>query len=277
MRKGLYILFRCLKRMPELPEVETIRRQLEQQFTGRPIQEIRLFQYRQRVDGSLRQGCGTITAVRRRGKVLIMEVDTGYSLLFHLKMSGQMIWQEELARTPHTRVTLRFPQGWMLFNDTRKFGFMKVVPTPSLQHFFSSYGPEPLEMSFSTFSQQLQRKKNSTLKPTLLDQTVIAGLGNIYAQEACFLAGIDGRRKISTLTSGELKRLYHNIQRVLQRSLRYRGTSTDAFYIDLYGKAGQFAQKLSVYGQTNCHTCHHEIVKIKLGGRGTYYCPRCQK
>lgn len=263
--------------MPELPEVETIRRQLDKQLCGQSIQDIRLFDYRQRVQGPLPKARGMITAVRRRGKVLIIEVDTGYSLLLHLKMSGQMIWQKQLARTPHTRVTFRFPKGWLLFNDTRKFGFLKVVPTRSLETFFRSFGPDALTVPFPSFVTQLQQRKHSTLKPALLDQTVLAGLGNIYAQEACFLAGIDGRRKISTLTSPELKKLHQSVQRVLRWSLRYHGTSTDQYYIDLYGKAGEFSRKLSVYGQEQCRRCQGEIIKMKLGGRGTYYCPWCQR
>jgi formamidopyrimidine-DNA glycosylase len=204
-------------------------------------------------------------------------------------MSGQLIYQlishPELdsGSLKHTHIIYTFADGSKLFhNDLRKFGFVKLIKTSEVPEYLKKegYGPEPLENDFTLkiFKALLAKRSRKKIKPTLMDQTFIAGIGNIYADEICFYAGVRPTRIISTLGEKEIKKLFAGIKKILFEAIKYRGTSADQ-YLDAEGKEGKYAPRLKVYGRKGkkCLRCGGIIQKIKLNGRGTYFCPRCQK
>lgn len=288
--------------MPELPEVETVRRQLDSTIANKKIIDVNirvskliktpLAQFKRVVINS------EIKAVKRRAKILILELTNGYSILVHLKMTGQLIYKknDKLKGGGHpinggtkdlpnkySHIFFIFSDGTMLFfNDLRRFGYMKLVKNSELQNLFkeSKLGPEPLSDNFSymIFENLLKNKKNSKIKPLLMDQTFISGIGNIYAIESCFAAGIKPIRRVATLTKNEKKKLYKNLIRILKSAIKKQGTSAKN-YVDAYGEPGRYVPLLKVYGRKgeSCLKCKATIKAIHLGGRGTTYCPNCQK
>jgi formamidopyrimidine-DNA glycosylase len=289
--------------MPELPEVETVRRDLVKFLTGKKIIALKVFSlntvktpsttFSKKLKGA------TITALKRRGKLLIIELDRpNLFLLIHLKMTGQLIYlsptvvitgghtfseAERKREFPnrHTRVSFTFADGGQLFfNDLRKFGYLKLVDKKSLNEIIANnYGPEPLDKNFShdLFAASL-KKSSRSIKAVLLDQKVIAGLGNIYVDEALFAAGILPDRISKSLKPAEISRLFKAIPEILKKSLKYRGT-TFRNYLDGSGRSGNFSKQLQVYGRggEKCYRCQETLKKIRLAGRGTHYCPKCQK
>src|SRR3989339_621537 len=236
--------------MPELPEVETIKNQLLFKIKNKIISRIKVIDYHKNVQGNIKQILAQITDVKRRAKFLIFFLSNGYSFLIHLKMTGQLIYlpkfPDKLKKETH--LVFSFSDGsTMLFNDFRKFGIVKIGKTEDLAEFLKKFGPEPLEIKFVQFKSLLLAKSKSKLKPTLLDQKVISGIGNIYAQEACFLSGIQPTRRISTLTDLELKKLYNSIQQVLKAAIKHQGTSFDTIYVTPDGQKGNFDTYLKVY------------------------------
>lgn len=287
--------------MPELPEVETIRRELHTALKGRKIKRVDIslpkivkvpaVTFRRHVVG------GSVTAVHRRAKLLLVHLSTGWTIIIHLKMSGQLIWQPKKGRlrigghpipggalnlpNRYSHVTFRMNGGTLFFNDQRQFGFLKLLKTADLNNWLISqgYGPEPLSSEFtpSIFDSLLKKHPKKKIKPMLLDQTVIAGLGNIYTDEALHFARVRPTRRVSTLRSVERHGLYRGIQHVLNLAIRHRGTSADK-YLTASGQAGQMQKYLKVYsrGGRPCRRCGGTIKKIVLTGRGTHFCPRCQ-
>ena len=168
----------------------------------------------------------------------------------------------------------------MLFNDWRKFGVIKVVRTKLLKEYFKEkgLGPEPLDekFKFQNFATIINKKRRSKIKNVLLDQKVIAGLGNIYAQEACFLSNLHPERKIESLTLSETKKLFESIKSILNDAIKFNGTSFDSAYVTSNGDVGNFFNFLKVYKKSNCKSCNSKIEKIKMNSRGTYFCPKCQ-
>lgn len=288
--------------MPELPEVETVRTGLSQFIVGKQIaSETHTWPKSfPNAPADVRQFLigATITAVRRRAKVLLIDLDTGYSLVIHLKMTGQLVFRGEHQRfgaghpnhslvgdlpDKSMRVTLTFQDNSKLFfNDQRKFGWMRLMPTVEVEQldFFQKVGPEPLGAEFTTddFIGRLQRRAKSSIKAVLLDQTVIAGIGNIYADESLWAAKIHPETKVQDIPNRQLTVLYAELRRILQLAIE-KGGSTDRNYVDAQGRRGSylsFAQVFRRQGQP-CPRCGATIIKLKVAGRGTHICPHCQK
>jgi formamidopyrimidine-DNA glycosylase len=273
--------------MPELPEVETLRLQMEREIVGRSISDVvvrfagRINKTKESFAAALRSK--RIRAVERRAKILRIVLDGGQSLLVHLKMSGRFLLRAAGHEpTKHTHVVFVFSDRQELhFEDARKFGYLYLMADNDVEEIFANkYGPEPLgkEMNVEKFIERLQRKPNAKIKPLLLEQEIIAGVGNIYADEACFTAKIHPTRRVREISTAELGELYTGLREALEESLRRRGTSADKF-LDLYGNKGDNVQFLKVYGREGepCMRCNTPLTKIRLGGRGTHFCENCQK
>lgn len=287
--------------MPELPEVETIRLGLHDKLIGQVLQEIEILNMKT-FSGNPRDLFGQkVLKVWRKAKVLGIDMSKGLTLIFHLKMTGQLIYdgkqrlsgghptQDMRDQMPNksTRVIFTFidePRrlvNKVYFNDQRKFGWVKVIPTLELVNhaFLAGLGPEPLDKSFTheVLTQCLIKHLNWPVKLALMDQQTIAGVGNIYASEACFMAGVDPRRKINSLSKNELKKLHYGIVKSLQDGVKYGGSSR-SHYVNSDGQKGSFLDYAFVYNRDKqpCKKCRTIIAKTTLGGRGTFYCPKCQ-
>jgi formamidopyrimidine-DNA glycosylase len=288
--------------MPELPEVETVRIGLARLVPGRRVTAADFdwpksfpnapTDVRQFLIGS------EVTAVKRRAKVLLIELSTNYSLVIHLKMTGQMVFrsgpenfgaghpnQSLVGELPDksTRVTLTFADGSRLFfNDQRKFGWMRLLPTPEVMNldFFRKVGPEPLSADFTwqDLRQRLQKRSNTSVKAALLDQTVVAGIGNIYADESLWGAKIHPATLVRQISANQFHKLYDELVYVLKLALK-KGGSTDKNYVNAEGKSGSYLTFARVFrreGQA-CPRCGTTIIKTRVAGRGTHLCPHCQK
>jgi formamidopyrimidine-DNA glycosylase len=306
--------------MPELPEVETIRRGLQQHVVGHMITAIDIRLPKQ-FKGDPTHGIGAkIQGVRRFGKGLVVDLDNGYSLAIHVKMTGQLLYKQFVdARGPvasfppvgarsreasfnelravgipssgttprsitqlpdkYTHVVFSFDNNAALYyRDMRQFGWIHVVKTEDVIKlpFFQSLGPEPLrDLTFALFEKLLERK--TPIKVLLMDQSKIAGIGNIYANDALFRAKIDPRRSASTLLAAEKKALFAAIEEVLQKGIEVGGAS-QWHYVDVLGGKGKYQNFFLVYQKAGkpCPRCGSLIQKITLGGRGTFFCPTCQ-
>jgi len=242
--------------MPELPEVETIRRQLEDKLVGRALDKKK------------------ITAVRRRAKLLMIDFDNGTSLVFHLKLTGQLIFNGK--RGPHTRQIFEFSDGTCLvFNDARKFGWWKYIK--NTKDIEKTFGPEALGVSLESFRNLLQKKPNTKIKPLLMDQKFIAGIGNIYSDEILFAARVQPLRRVKTLTPQEIRAIWLNIGKILKKAIKNRGTSENT-YVDALGEKGDYLKYLKVYRREGqkCSRCGAKITRLKIGSRSAHYCPKCQ-
>ncbi len=287
--------------MPELPEVETIKLFLEKNIIGLRVVSVEILNVKSFLGNTKLIEYKEITSVERRAKILRIGFD-GLELLIHLKMSGQIILRKGAAAVGQekfigghptldmfgelpnrsTRVIFNLSDGAILyFNDQRKFGWIKSVTTDQLagEKFFSSLGPEPLEEDFSweILKQNLSRRKKTAVKVALLDQEIVAGIGNIYACEACFLAKIDPRKRITELADEDYRKLHKAIKESLENGIKYGGSSKTHF-ANPEGKKGVFLDYAFVYGRDKlpCKKCGILISKIKLGGRGTFFCSQCQ-
>ena len=312
--------------MPELPEVETVRRGLANLLPGRTVlrsttidspksfpnapSDVEQFLYE-----------ATIVGVRRRAKVLIIDLSSEYSLVVHLKMTGQLVFRGEdrvqnleygirnlevkvsdpsesltsfagghpndslVGQLPDrsTRVQIDFTDGsHLFFNDQRKFGWIKLVPTAMVEQmpFFQKVGPEPLDPKTKSeeFIQRVRRRSGSMIKPVILDQTVIAGVGNIYADECLWAAHIHPETRAGKLSDEQLNTLFIELVKILQLSID-QGGSTDRNYVDAEGRKGNYLKFANVFRREG-QACHRhpdqEILKIRVAGRGTHICPVCQ-
>lgn len=285
--------------MPELPEVETIKRGLQKKIIGQVISEIEIISPKSfQADPSLVVN-QKVTDVIRRAKVLGIQLDNGYTLVFHLKMSGQVILEQKVEKfigghptkdmlgilpNSSTRVIFTFSDNSKLyFNDQRKFGWIKLVKSAELrvQSFGmrNPIGPEPLEKDFNwnVLRDNLIKRKNLPIKVALLDQTVVAGVGNIYASEACFNAKVDPRKKVKDLTEDEIKRVTWGIVKALSDGIEFGG-STRTHFVNAEGEKGLFLDYAAVYNREGkkCKSCQGLIIKIRLAGRSTFLCKNCQ-
>ncbi|MCI1590155.1 DNA-formamidopyrimidine glycosylase [Heyndrickxia oleronia] len=274
--------------MPELPEVETIRRTLQNLVVGKTIDNVQVHwpkivkkpveveQFKDALIGE------TITDINRRGKFLIINLNT-YALVSHLRMEGKYgLFNSDEPYDKHTHVIFHFTDGTELrYRDVRKFGtmhlFLKGEENNDLP--LSQLGPEPFSSSFT--NQYLQGKLKKTerkIKPVLLDQTIVTGLGNIYVDEALFRAKIHPERKANTLNSDELINLHQEIIATLSEAVE-KGGSTIRSYVNSQGEIGMFQLQLLAYGRKGeeCKRCGTPIEKIVTAGRGTHFCPNCQK
>ena len=319
--------------MPELPEVETVRRGLAELLPSRVVARTAVFDSPKsfpNAPADVEQFLygARVTAVRRRAKVLMIDLDTQYSLVIHLKMTGQLVFRQgsrhsvrvspKKSRGPRnvahnfsadtareiddfagghpndsligelpdrsTRVQIDFTDGSRLFfNDQRKFGWVKLLPTDEVKNlpFMQKVGPEPLDPNTRAedFIQRIRRRQNSMIKPAFLDQTVIAGVGNIYADEALWAARIHPQTRVKNVSDQQLNTLFTELRCVLQLSID-QGGSTDKNYVDAEGRKGNYLTFAHVFRREG-QACHRhpdqEIIKLKVGGRGTHICPVCQK
>ena len=287
--------------MPELPEVETVRRGLERLVVGKIVRAAvshdspKSFPNSPGDVNTFLIGA-TIVAVRRRAKVLLIDLDTQYTLVVHLKMTGQLVYSgaehwggghpdDDItlgAPGRFMRVMLEFTDGSHLyFNDLRKFGWMKLYPTPEVPNidFMRRVGPEPLEDSFTAeeFIPRVRRRNNTTIKAAILDQVVLAGVGNIYADESLWGAKIHPAARVKDVSDADLTVLLEQIKQVMTVSLEHGG-STDKNYVDAEGNKGSYLKFANVFRRENqaCPRCGTQIVKLRVAGRGTHICPRCQ-
>jgi len=290
--------------MPELPEVETVRAGLAEILIDQRIKSVstdwpKSFPndpkiVRDKVVGS------TILSVDRRGKALIIPLSGGYSLLIHLKMTGQLVYRARntdrgfggghptdslIHKLPDrsTRVIFELTDGTLFFNDQRKFGYVKLEKSKDIYKtnaFLSKLGPEPLsdEYTFDMFRSALMKRQNTTIKAAILDQTVLAGVGNIYADEGLFAARIHPSTRVRDISTIKLKRLYNALREVMKLSIELGGSS-DRNYVDAKGNKGSYLKFAKVFRREKqpCPNCKSEIKKIRVAGRGTHVCPHCQK
>lgn len=283
--------------MPELPEVEIIRQGLDRFLRGKELERVdvripKLFQ------GNVDELVGAkLQAIRRRAKVLILDLSNGKSLLIHLKMTGQLVFQsadeqekvvgghpQEAYNQPlphkHTHVIFHFADGSKLFfNDLRKFGWIHLIPTSEADTYgmLRVVGPEPLDPTFTqaVMKSRLRRYPNRLIYVALLDQSLIAGIGNIYANEALYEARIRPDRLVKDVSPDEWQKLWEAIRYVLLESIRYGGTS-DSTYINVEGKRGDYLAHAHVYRKKVAQPCGHSVTAKKIGGRMTHVCLECQ-
>lgn len=272
--------------MPELPEVETIRRDLEKLIVGREVLDITTDSSKQ-VQPSLEVVKKAIVGavikkIQRRAKLLQIFFSNGIILAVHLKLTGRLLVRDQKApKDDWQRVTIVLSGGKELrFADLRKFGWFRLIKDEKeLKKLLSEFGPEPFDdLTLPTFKKILA-STTRPIKIVLMDQQKIAGVGNIYANEALFLAGIDPRRPAKKISEKEAEKLYQSLEKVLKAGIRYRGASSDQFYLDALGHKGSYQEHFLVYAKEGkkCLECGGEIKRINLGGRGTFYCPSCQK
>ena len=286
--------------MPELPEVETVRRGLSELIIGKVVASEshdteKGFPNAPHDVAQFLVGA-TITEIRRRAKVLMIDLSTDYSLVIHLKMTGQLVYVGEQrfgAGHPNdslvnalpdasTRVTLHFTDGTQLFfNDQRKFGWVRLMPTIEIPNidFMKKVGPEPLEDTFtvSDFAKRLSKRPKTNIKAALLDQSVIAGVGNIYADESLWGAKLHPKRLVSTLSNTDIEHLYHELRTVMSLAIE-KGGSSNHTYVNAEGKRGSYMDFARVFRREGlaCPRCQTTIEKSRVAGRGTHTCPQCQ-
>ena len=273
--------------MPELPEVETIRKTLSHLVLDKQIEDVSIYwsniiQYPEDDEEfRIKVRDERITNIARRGKFLLFYLEE-YVLVSHLRMEGKYkIVSKDQPLTKHTHVVFHFTDGTdMRYEDVRKFGTMHVFPIGEefKKKPLNQLGPDPFETTYTPeYVKERLSKTSRTIKATLLDQTIIAGLGNIYVDEVLFLANIHPERRSHTLTEQEIETIYIKAKEVLQHAIDLGGTTIRS-YVDGKGEMGMFQQELYAYGQDGkpCDHCGTLIEKIKVAGRGTHYCPECQ-
>lgn len=272
--------------MPEMPEVETIKRGLEKKVKGKKIERV-IIKNKKSVklpspNEFIRQIEGKVfTRVERRGKFLLLGLDSEDSLVIHLKLTGRLIYSKKGEELDYTRIVFVFQDYTQLsFTDVRGFGGVWLISDREFQRIpaLDNLGPDPLAESFTvTRFRDLLKGKRGKIKSLLMDQGFIAGIGNIYSQEALFLSQVHPERSSSSLADKEIERLYKNLRQILKKAISYRGSSVDT-YVDLEGKKGNFSSQLKVYGREGkgCFKCGTTIQRIDLSGRGTYFCSNCQ-
>lgn len=281
--------------MPELPEVESIRKQLEKYLVGHRIKEVEV-RYGKKFEGDPKDLVGgKVKKIRRFGKAQSIDLDNGYSILIHIKLTGQLIYKGPRLKNAgklsekvkdglegkHTHIIFHLDRGGKLYyNDVRKFGWIKIVKGKEvrLQSFIKKLGPEPLKDLTQKKFQDVVGSTKRNIKTLLMDQTKIAGVGNIYANEALWLAGIKPTKESKKLRDNEIKKLFDAIESVLKEGLK-RGGASELSFVTPDGKEGKYQEYTHIYGKEGekCKRCSSTFKKIKISGRGTYFCPGCQK
>ena len=278
--------------MPELPEVETIKRGLSKFIIKKKLTKTTILCAKSFVGAPV---TGTVKAIRRFGKALIIDLDNGKSLMIHLRMTGQLIYdgKERFAaghpsdnfidKLPNkqTRVILELDSGTLYFNDQRKFGFIKVIDADKVEDdaFIKKLAKEPWQMTPEEFYEKLQKHKNSPIKAVILDQTIICGLGNIYADESLFMSKIHPATKAGALTKKEVSTLLDMAAKAMDTAID-SGGSTMKDYVKADGTKGDYLDKFAqIFNRTGkpCLVCGTKIEKIRVAGRGTHICPNCQR
>lgn len=285
--------------MPELPEVEVLRRQLEKEFVGKRIRavDVKTRQYVKEAKPSGKRvtkrhitpkefekkiAGGKVKSIHRKGKYLALELDNKHYLVFHLGMSGHIVKATgKRAPDKHTHVVLHFSQGGdARFFDARRFGEAFVADTEAYNEAMESIGLDAIndQIPWQLFGEMVSQRKTK-MKSLLMDQEFMAGLGNIYSDEVLFWAGLPWDRSSDSLTSNEVRRLSRAVGEVLQDAIRHRGTTlSDGEWRDLYDEPGEHQDVLAVHGREGepCRRCRTPIEKIRIGQRSHYYCPQCQ-
>lgn len=307
--------------MPELPEVETVKRGLQKLIVDKMFKTVSSDTTRSfpNAEHDINKFLinSKVKDVRRRAKVLLIDLSTSYSLVIHLKMTGQLVFVNEHKGTRNsemgkgnlentaietrfgaghpsdslvgnlpdksTRVTFTFSDdSHLFFNDQRKFGWVRLMPTVEVPNidFMKKVGPEPLETDFTSaeFAERFKRRARTNIKAALLDQTVIAGIGNIYADESLWGAKIHPGRFVSSITENEFEQLYQEVRYVMNLSIE-KGGSTNRNYVNAEGRKGSYMDFARVFRREglSCPRCDNEIIKIRVAGRGTHICPNCQQ
>lgn len=281
--------------MPELPEVETIRRGLDERIKDKRIANVVVENKKSFIgDPSLAIG-KNVLSIERRAKLVIVRLENEQNLVFHLKMTGQLIFIDRSSRfagghpshdwhaklpNKYTRIIFTFHDGTNLyFNDLRKFGWCKLLNDAELKKIESTYGPEPFSPEFTVkyLQEAAIRFPNRKIKQFLMDQSIIAGIGNIYNDEALYAAKIMPTTAVSKLKHSDWEKVYKAVLNILTLGIKNGGT-TDSDFVNVDGKIGGMQNFLKVYRKTGepCE-CGGEIEKMKIGGRGTYFCQKCQK
>lgn len=285
--------------MPELPEVETVKKDLNEAILGLVISQVKIklpkivktnhAKFTAHLSGN------AVVKIERRGKFLILRLKKGKEvLLAHLRMTGQLVFvrgkkvmagghgqkSTDIGKLPgkHTHLIFEFENGGkMFFNDQRQFGFFKLVSPKKLEQELKNFGPDALGLELDHFQAGLKKRK-APIKNLLLNQKLVAGLGNIYASEILFESGVDPTRAGGDLKKGEVKKIHAKMQDVLKKAIEARGTTFSDF-VDGQGRSGNFSDQLQVFGREGevCLVCGGKIEKIKQAGRSTFFCARCQK
>lgn len=288
--------------MPELPEVETLKLGLQKYLVGHKILDVDIL-HPGIFYGDKKDIIGSkVKEIKRVGKGLIIELDNKFSLAIHVKLTGQLIYRDsKTSKIPVSQIRVGIvpnkfthlifhldKNAKLYYNDQRRFGWIKIVKSSQVMNlpFFKDMGPEPFakkigsgqaDLSLKGFNKLLSSSK-TVIKPLIMDQKKIGGIGNIYANDGLFLARIDPRRKANSLSSAEIKKLYDSIHAVLQKGLDSGGAS-ELTFVNILGQDGGYQKHTLVYGKRGkaCPNCGGEIQFAKIGGRGTYFCPNCQK
>ncbi len=289
--------------MPELPEVETVRRGLQELIVSRVVKNTTVYESPKSFPNDTAATeqflyGARVLAVRRRAKVLLIDLSTEYTLVVHLKMTGQLVFRASgvafgaghpndslIGELPDrsTRVSITFTDGSHLyFNDQRKFGWIKLFPTLEVPNidFMKKVGPEPLEDSFAAeeFIPRVRKRNGTTIKAAILDQTVLAGVGNIYADESLWSTKLHPATRVRDVSDAQLTELLANIKAVMNLSITHGG-STDKNYVDARGKRGSYLTFANVFRRDGLPCPRHPdvlIEKTRVAGRGTHICPVCQ-
>lgn len=283
--------------MPELPEVENMRRSLESVVKGQTIADVRI-RWGKIVSGRGSARKASPKAIRkfkegvrsrriegfdRRGKNVIFILDDGGRIVVHPKMSGRFLYsvgRNSFRPMPHDHVVFKLNQGILVYNDPRKFGYVLYFPDAKMtEEFFEGMGVEPLSSHFTaTYLEKALSRKRGRIKTALVSQSVVAGLGNIYCDEALFLAGVRPTRPGTSLKRTEISKLHRSICSVLKKAISLGG-STVLSYRTMEGEPGRFAEMMRVYGRAGekCFNCRKPLVGIRINNRATVYCPQCQR
>jgi formamidopyrimidine-DNA glycosylase len=285
--------------MPELPEVEVLRRQLEKEYVGKRIRtvDVKTRQYVKEAKPSGKRVTkrhitpkefekhltgGKVKGVHRKGKYLAFELDNKNHLVFHLGMSGHIVKATaRRAADKHTHVVIHFTQGGEIrFFDARRFGEAYVADAEAYTEAMSDIGIDPIteQLPWQLFGDMVSQRR-AKMKSLLMDQEFIAGLGNIYSDEVLFQAGLPWDRSSDSLTSNEVRRLSRAVSEVLQEAIKDRGTTlSDGEWRDLYDEPGEHQNALAVHGREGqpCRRCRTPIERVRIGQRSHYYCPQCQ-
>lgn len=275
--------------MPELPEVETIVRGAKEKLVGKTIKDVEI-RWAKTVSDKPEEfkklvSKAKITGARRRGKIIILDLSNDYSLIIHLKLTGQLIYQDTQP-LPHkyTQVIFEFTDGsHLFFNDLRKFGWLRAISTPGVEEVkeVKNLGIEPTDKNFTLeyFKNLLKKRAKAKIKLLLMDQTLISGIGNIYANEILWEAGVDPRRPAGSLSEKETQAIYQAIPKILAIALKLGGSSENT-YVRLDGSKGNFMDYAKVYQKAGKSCVRKDggiIQRITVSGRGTFFCPKHQK
>lgn len=281
--------------MPELPEVETIRRFLSQKIIGKKIKSIEVLKPKM-FKGNLQKVIGAkIVDISRRAKVLFIKLSGGKNLMVHFKLTGQIVWVPQAGKqitfghpipfagtelpAKTTHIIISIDGGKLFYNDLRQFGWIKVVDEKAVEKAKAKFGPEPFSKEFTLdYLKNIFSRSRKAIKLVLMDQDKIAGIGNIYANDALFEAGINPLKPANSLKEKEIEKLRISILKVLNEGIKYKGAS-DQTYVQPTGEKGSYQERFRVYQQEGkkCRKCGGLIKRAKVGGRGTFFCPQCQK